>query len=452
MEANLNNIEYTAYMLAYKFTTESEKPWRGDTRKKIEYELFITSMPDMEKFKKVLDKELQRTSKLEKRYIEYVEEWKQTIGSLIQYFEKDQATRILSQKPYIEDTCQHSVYCKDFSELNLYLHNRKLDHTCSDAEVGCLSTLLTEIQRVIEYEISMKETLSNTNFVSIDFEHATPEKGTICSVGIVSIENGLITDTFSSLIQPPNNEYFSYNSTIHGIFETDTYNAPSFIEVWPEIKKRIANKTVIAHGAMHTERHCLMQALNINNIDEDLNINWIDTQEICPAKLEVICNVCKIELQHHNALSDAMACAKIYLLWIADLLPLESILFENQKEIKDRIADFRENHQPIEKRLLFPEFETVTNKDNPFFQKKVVISGTFDYWPDRNDLAIKMQSLGADIDRGVGKYTQILCAGHGCGPSKKQQMQDLIANGKDAKILNEQQIIELLTQCGELDN
>ena len=42
------------------------------------------------------------------------------------------------------------------------------------------------------------------NFVAIDFETATSFHP--CSVGIVTVENGIIVDEFVTLIQPPRNE------------------------------------------------------------------------------------------------------------------------------------------------------------------------------------------------------------------------------------------------------
>jgi DNA polymerase-3 subunit epsilon len=48
-------------------------------------------------------------------------------------------------------------------------------------------------------------------FTAIDFETATAFHP--CSVGIVTVENGVIVDEFVSLIKPPNNLYSPYNSS-----------------------------------------------------------------------------------------------------------------------------------------------------------------------------------------------------------------------------------------------
>lgn len=43
----------------------------------------------------------------------------------------------------------------------------------------------------------------NLSFVAIDFETATGYMESACSVGIVTVTDGIITDEYCSLIQPP---------------------------------------------------------------------------------------------------------------------------------------------------------------------------------------------------------------------------------------------------------
>lgn len=467
MKIDLNNItEFASYLLAYKFTPIEERPWYSENKKKLsikntlEFELFITSTPSLHRIKNILspiveggpDEEFEaveaKWTTSEKKYFEYVKEWEQTIKILLDHIEPRQLLRFIQLQPDIEDGIQGVTQCRDFLDFNHYVHRRKNIENCPDEELGCLAVLLTELQKSIEQVISNRNTISKANFVAIDFEHATPNKGSVCSVGIVTVENGNITDTYTSLIQPPNNEYFKANSFVHGIYETDTVKSLTFSQVWPEIKHRIDGKTLIAHGASHTDRHCLKQAMEINNINDSLKIRWIDTQEICNVKLDIISKVCNIELDHHNALSDAIACAKVYLLYLTDNLPFEKIYSYKGKKEQDNIATLKADHTPILGELLFPEFDTVTNKNNPFYKKKVVISGLYDRWPDRNDLAALLKELGADLDISVGKYTNILCVGRGCGPVKLKKMQELIDAGKDAQILRENEIIRLIQDSG----
>lgn len=158
------------------------------------------------------------------------------------------------------------------------------------------------------------------NFVAIDFETAI--KHHICAVGIVSVENGRIIDEFHSLIKPPNNEYNWYTIQVHGITEKDTINSPSFIEIYPEIKKRLIRKTIVAHNESF-DCNVLMKTMNDFGLEySELNISerWECTMKICKANdlypsgtLNECCAIHNIELNHHDALSDARACAELYL-------------------------------------------------------------------------------------------------------------------------------------------
>ena len=157
-------------------------------------------------------------------------------------------------------------------------------------------------------------------FVAIDFETATAYHP--CSVGIVSVENGVIVDEYVTLIKPPNNSYSPFTIQVHGIHPKDTMYSKSFVELYPEIKKRLQNKLVVAHNESF-DRNVLAKSMALYGIDySDLNIasRWECTVKIYkakglkPTKLSDCCRAMNIQLNHHEALSDARACAKLYLL------------------------------------------------------------------------------------------------------------------------------------------
>lgn len=157
-------------------------------------------------------------------------------------------------------------------------------------------------------------------FTSIDFETATSFHP--CSVGIVTVENGIIVDEFVSLIKPPNNLYNPYTIQVHGIYPSHTVNAKSFAQVFPEIKKRLQNRVVVAHNESF-DRNVLAKSMALHGLDYgDLNIasRWECTVKIYkakglkPTKLSDCCRAMNIALNHHEALSDARACAKLYIL------------------------------------------------------------------------------------------------------------------------------------------
>lgn len=162
------------------------------------------------------------------------------------------------------------------------------------------------------------------NFVAIDFETATAKRNSACSVGIVTVKNGVIVEEYHALIRPPNNEYNWHNVQVHGINEIDTHNSPSFDQIYPEIKKRLAGNVVVAHNESF-DRSVLrngMLDLGVDYQDVDLPEKWECTMKIfkakgyVPAKLDACCSRHGIALQHHDALSDARGCAELYMVAI----------------------------------------------------------------------------------------------------------------------------------------
>ena len=152
----------------------------------------------------------------------------------------------------------------------------------------------------------------DNNFVAIDIETAQGKRWSICQIGLAIVENGNITKTISKLVQPPNNEYAPFNIKIHKITPEKTLNSPFFNEVWENIYPIIANKKLVAHNASF-DISCLNQALDYYNIKKPV-FDYTCTYKLTGEKLKVACKKYNVNLEnHHDALCDAIACAKIYL-------------------------------------------------------------------------------------------------------------------------------------------
>jgi DNA polymerase-3 subunit epsilon len=166
-----------------------------------------------------------------------------------------------------------------------------------------------------------RATLFAMNFTAIDFETATGKRSSACAVGIVTVADGVICDRYHSLIQPPGNVYFGMNIGVHGIHPQDTLDAPSFAELYPEIRARLQGCTLVAHNEVF-DRSVLRRTMEHYALDYDelgLPARWECTMRIykakgfVPYKLNACCDRLNIPLQHHEALSDAIGCAHLYL-------------------------------------------------------------------------------------------------------------------------------------------
>lgn len=158
------------------------------------------------------------------------------------------------------------------------------------------------------------------NFISMDFETANRYRSSACSIALVVVRNNEIVDSFYSLINP--REKFEYrNIQVHGITPEDVQDAPTFDQVWQHIYQLFdPNHLVAAHNAPF-DNSVLKATLNNYEITVP-HYQTIDTvktskffyPEFPNHKLNKVSELLDIDLkQHHNALYDSVACAKILL-------------------------------------------------------------------------------------------------------------------------------------------
>ena len=151
------------------------------------------------------------------------------------------------------------------------------------------------------------------SFTAIDFETAQGKRWSICQIGLVRIENGKVSHNLSILVQPPNNYFWSRFIDIHKITPELTVNAPTFDQVLHQFEPFIENQEVVAHNGFAFDFPCLNQTLEYYNIPIPKYTGHC-TYRIFDDSLASLCKKYKIPLNHHDALSDANACAELFML------------------------------------------------------------------------------------------------------------------------------------------
>ena len=150
------------------------------------------------------------------------------------------------------------------------------------------------------------------NFTAIDFETAQGYRWSICQVGLIRVENGIITNELNLLVQPPNNYYWDRFIDIHGITPEKTANAPTFDKIWHKLEPFINGQTVVAHNGLSFDFPVLAKTLEYYGLQAPDYLKQC-TYQIYRDNLASLCKKHKIALNHHEALSDAKACAVLYL-------------------------------------------------------------------------------------------------------------------------------------------
>lgn len=151
------------------------------------------------------------------------------------------------------------------------------------------------------------------NFTAIDFETATGYRTSICQVGAVHYENGVIVKELNLLVQPPDNYYWEKFIDIHGITPEQTENAAHFGEIWNQLEPFIKNQNLVAHNGFGFDFQCLSKTLEYYSLAQP-NYNRHCTYKIFGDNLASLSMRYKIKLNHHDALSDAKACGELFLM------------------------------------------------------------------------------------------------------------------------------------------
>lgn len=152
-------------------------------------------------------------------------------------------------------------------------------------------------------------------FVALDFETADYGRDSACALGLVRVENRQIVRRTYSLIKPPRRRFvFTY---LHGITWEDVAHQPTFGELWPSLAPMLEDIDFLAAHNASFDRGVLLKCCEAAGLAPPpipfrCTVQLArQTWNIYPTKLNHVCDHLGITLKHHQAASDAEACALI---------------------------------------------------------------------------------------------------------------------------------------------
>ena len=299
-----------------------------------------------------------------------------------------------------------------------------------------------EQKRIIEYNFEkLKNYPKLENFVAIDFE--TAKALDPCQIGMAIVKNKEIVQTINYLIQPIDNAYQRQTIAIHHITPKMTENEPLFPIIWEKIKTYFDNAFIVAHNA-NFDINVLRYALDKYGLQKPHIAGYICTCDLNNREsLELACARYGISLtKHHDGEDDAINCAKLYLAYVNGKCQLPDEDIPDYIKTPFSHSVHYEGHANLSGDILVKDL-TDADPNNPFYDRKVVITGLFDI--DRDELALQLKRMGADIDKSVGARSNFLIVGREPGPSKIHKAHEMIAAGKPFRILNEDELNEILS-------
>jgi DNA polymerase-3 subunit epsilon len=157
------------------------------------------------------------------------------------------------------------------------------------------------------------------DFTTIDFETANQYADSPCAVGLVKVRDGQIVDEFLATFMPPypHNWFDPNNVRIHGIKQSDVENGHTWDEILPMMLAFIDGDVLVAHNAPFDMGVLKASAAAINFELPKLHYGCSLLVSRKVYNLEsyrlnaVAYAIGHEEFDHHDALADADACARI---------------------------------------------------------------------------------------------------------------------------------------------
>jgi len=178
--------------------------------------------------------------------------------------------------------------------------------------------------------------IGEVKLVAIDFETADHGADSACALGIVTIEKGRIRRKGYRLIRPPRRDFvFSY---LHGITWNDIEREATFAEVWDAFRDYWQDADyLVAHNAAFDRGVLAACSVAVGRVPPDFP--FVCTVKIArwhwnfrPAKLPIVCARLGIPLKHHDAESDALACASIALRAMNEGFPIHTAIVGGNRD------------------------------------------------------------------------------------------------------------------------
>jgi DNA polymerase-3 subunit epsilon len=306
-------------------------------------------------------------------------------------------------------------------------------------------------------------------FVSIDFETANSNRGSICSVGVAVVDNGSIVENLEWMVRPPSDIgwFDDFNINLHGITPDTVKNAPTFREIYDKLIELVGENIVMAHNAAF-DTGAFRDACNIEGLSWP---NWTYGCSLVMArkhlqlpsyKLPNVCRSLGIDLKnHHNAEDDALACAQVtieigFQKHVANVPELAKSLNVKLGKIgEDSFSGCASLGNPRTYQSAKPDKPQPNSEANPeheFFANQVVFTGQLGM--PRSEAWRLVANLGGVVHDAVTKKTRYLVIGDGFkgenpqsfSTGKAKRAVELLAQGQDIEVLDESDFLQLISE------
>lgn len=327
------------------------------------------------------------------------------------------------------------------------------------ATVGLVGGLDIGLDRNRKRMAPLPAAASNADFVAIDFETANSSRSSACAIGLAVVRGGRVVEHGSTLINPEA-DFDGYNIAITGIGPKDVVDAPTFDKVWPHLSELLSGQVVAAHVATF-DLGVLRQSVaryDLPGIDARPICSWRLARRIWTEYpsfgLAYLSGALGLDLDHHEAGSDAAACAGVVL---SAIRASEATCLDNMCE---RIGFMMGSLDPSSfiglnsialSSLRNLERAKDTNPDHPLYGRQICFTGAM-YSMTRREAAARIVEFGADFKSNVSTMVDTLVIGDadfvqfadGMQTGKMKKAAELKEDGHDIEVMAERDFLSML--------
>ena len=300
------------------------------------------------------------------------------------------------------------------------------------------------------------------DFVAIDFETANALRGSACAVGATLVRRSQVVAQGATLINPEL-DFTPYCTNIHGIGPEDVQSAPTMADIWPALTELLDGQAVVAHNASF-DLSVLRNSAARYDVSSGPSFDFFCTYRMARAawpdfpshSLRYVAPALGIPLDHHEAGSDAHACALVALRLVMEHAGLqaaaEAMGMVPGHATPDSYRSFRlpgSNGASSHQGSLAGNIDA--DPDHPLYGKSICFTGTLQSMV-RNVAHERVAAVGCDFKTTVSKNLDYLVIGDGDfvqfadGPrtGKVKKALALREEGATIEIVPEQDFLALL--------
>ncbi|MEM1390272.1 MAG: exonuclease domain-containing protein [Pseudomonadota bacterium] len=279
------------------------------------------------------------------------------------------------------------------------------------------------------------------SYIALDVETANIDRSSLCQIGIYDFESNSQFQLSPKGLLNPEDYFDGFNISIHGIEPHHVEASPTFADVYDKLREKIEGQIVVHH--MPFDKMALSEACEKYELPP-IHCDWLDSAKVARRtwekysrrgyNLKNLASEFGIDLNHHDAFSDAYAAGKIVEIAMANSgIALEEWLATQSKPITPQ-KSLKQDGDP----------------SGHLYGETILFTGALS--KSRGEFAELAAKVGCNIAANVSKKVTILVVGmqdlnrlNGADKSSKhRKVEDLISRGADIQILSEKDFMEII--------